>query len=271
MSTTTSESTKETRSSQAVPTWIASGILGLALGAGAMYLGLKSNDGLEKSKPATSGAAPTPAGASGGPMMGGGGMGGMGGGGMGMGGGMGGGGGGAGKRNLTSLVGKLELLSRSDVKLQVELNAEQAQKVAAQLQELDKAEKMTAEEAQTHLDALEALLTEEQKKTLGLISLPFGRPGAGGGGRGAAGRPGAGSTPPPMAGAPPGGAVPPAMMGGGMGGMGGGAADDNPFSQEANQKRLHDLLARLAPSSTPTESSPKAEPEKPDTPKEAAK
>lgn len=263
MSTTTPDLTKESRSSQSLPAWIASGVLGLALGAGAMYLGLKLSEDPNEAK-AVAGDAATPAAAPGGPMMGGGGMGGMGGGGMGMGGGMGGGGGGgAGKRNLTALVGKLELLSRSDVKLQVELDAEQAKKVATQLQELDKAEKMTAEEAQTHLDSLESFLTEEQKKTLGLISLPFGRSGPGGGGRGAAGRPGAGSPPPPMAGAPPGGAVPPMMMGGGMGGMGGGNPDENPFSQETNQKRLHDLLARLAPSSSSTESPAAAEGEKP--------
>lgn len=269
MSTATPDLTKESRSSQSLPAWIASGVLGLALGAGAMYLGLKLSEDPNEAK-AVAGDAATPAAAPGGPMMGGGGMGGMGmggmgGGGMGMGGGM--GGGGAGKRNLASLVGKLELLSRSDVKLQVELDAEQAKKVATQLQELDKAEKMTAEEAQTHLDALESLLTEEQKKTLGLISLPFGRPGPGGGGRGAAGRPGAGSPPPPMAGAPPGGDVPPMMMGGGMGGMGGGNPDENPFSQETNQKRLHDLLARLAPSSSSAESPAAAEGEKPQPPK----
>ena len=38
------------------------------------------------------------------------------------------------------------------------------------------------------------------------------------------------------------------MMGMGMG-MGGGNPDENPFTQEANQKRLHDLLARLSPES----------------------
>ena len=42
-------------------------------------------------------------------------------------------------------------------------------------------------------------------------------------------------------------------------GMGGGNPDENPFSQEVNQKRLRDLLTRLAPSaarvgdSSPTE------------------
>lgn len=266
MSATTPDSAKET-ASNALPTWIVSGVLGLALGAGAMFLGLKFSEKAEATKstaaptgsPTPGGGPPTPGG-----MM----MGGMGGGGMG--GGMGGGGGG-GKRNLTSLVGKLELLSRADLKLQVELDAEQAKKVAAKLQELDTAEKMTAEEAQSHLDALEGVLTEEQKQTLGLISLPFGRPGAGGSGRGAAGRPGAGTPPAPVVGGPPGGAAPPM----GMGGMGGGAPDENPFTQETNQKRLRDLLGRLVPASS-AEGSPaateteKPEAEKPASPKEDA-
>lgn len=34
-----------------------------------------------------------------------------------------------------------------------------------------------------------------------------------------------------------------------MGMMGGGNPDENPFSQEANQKRLRDLLSRLSPPS----------------------
>ena len=164
---------------------------------------------------------------------------------------MGGGGmgGGGGKRNLTSLVGKLELLSRPELKLPIELDQQQATKVAAKLEELQKAEKMTAEEAQNHLDALEALLTSEQKATLDLIGLPFGRAGAGGG-RGAAGRPGGRGASPPTANAPSGGGGPPmaAMMG--AGGPGGGSPDDNPFSQDANRQRLHDLLTRLAPSSS---------------------
>ena len=277
MSQTTPDVTKQSDGANSVPAWIASGILGLAVGAGGMYLGMNFI-GPEKPKSTvatkTTGGPPGPGqpggGAMMGPMMGGGGMG-MGGGGMG-GGGMGGGGfggGGGGKRNLTSLVGKLELLSRADVKLHVELDAEQAKKVAAKLEELDKAEKMTAEEAQARLDSLEALLTPEQKSTLDLIGLPFGRGGAGGGrgGLGAAGRPGAGTQPPPVAGAPPGGAVPPmAAMGGGAGG---GSPDDNPFTQEANQKRLRDLLSRLSPDSS-AKGSPEKTPESPAAEKPAA-
>jgi len=268
MSQTTPDVTKQSDGANSVPAWIASGILGLAVGAGGMYLGMNFI-GPENPKSTvaakTTGGRPGPGQPGGGPAMGGGGMGGAGmGGGMG-GGGMGGGGmggGGGGKRNLTSLVGKLELLSRADVKLHVELDAEQAKKVAAKLAELDKAEKMTAEEAQAHLDSLEALLKPEQKSTLDLIGLPFGRGGAGGGrgGLGAAGRPGAGTQPPPMAGAPPGGTVPPMAMG--AGGPGGGSPDDNPFAQEANQKRLRDLLGRLSPEASARDSTEKT-PESP--------
>ncbi|MGI8982093.1 MAG: hypothetical protein ACR2FY_22920 [Pirellulaceae bacterium] len=246
MTATTPDLSKPTGASQSVPAWIASGILGLALGAGAMFLGLQLYEETVATTDAAGGGAAPPVAGGGAPMMG---MGGMGGGGM--------GGGGGGKRNLTSLVGKLELLSRAELKLQIELDADQAKKVAGKLAEIDKAEKMTAEEAQSHLDALEALLTAEQKTTLGLISLPFGRQGGGGGGRGgglgAAGRPGGASAPPvpalegqqPRADAPP--------MPGVGGGMGGGSSDENPFTQEANQKRLKDLLGRLAPAAAAAE------------------
>jgi hypothetical protein len=159
---------------------------------------------------------------------------------------MGGGfGGGGGKRNLTSLVGKLELLSRPSLNLHLELDAEQAKKIALKLEELEKAEQMTGDEAQTHLEVLEDLLTAEQKETLGLIGLPFGRPGGG-----TAGRPGGGGQPAgggAGAGRPPAGG-PPIM------GMMGGPPDENPFTQEVNQKRLHDLLGRLSPTPADAES-----------------
>jgi hypothetical protein len=170
----------------------------------------------------------------GGPPGGGMGMGGMGGGGMGMGG-M--GGGPRGKRNLTQLVGKLELLTRG--KLDVALTPEQTVKMSAILAEMNQAEKMTADEAQTHLDTLEGLLTAEQKEIVESIGLPFGGRGGGPGG----GRPGGGGMGPP---------------GGGMGGpggmMGGGGPDDeNPFKQEANQKRLQDFLSRIKPAAAEAE------------------
>lgn len=257
MSESSNVSTEQCGPCNSVPGWIASGILGLVIGAGGTAVALRSYDSrIDRSgqgnpmTPAvdagrgaqvTPGAGmPAPSGG-GPPMMG---MGGMGMGGMG---GMGGGGfGGGGKRALTALVGKLELLSRANLKLHVELDAEQAKQIAAILAELEQTEKMTADEAQGHVEELERLLTPEQKETLSLVSLPFGGGGRGGGGRGgsAAGRPGGGGA--PGGGVPPGGGAPPMM---GMMGMGGGNPDENPFTQEVNQKRLRDLLGRLAPAS----------------------
>lgn len=151
---------------------------------------------------------------------------------MGMGGGMGmmmgGGGGPNGKRSLTNLVGKLELLTRGNLNLA--LDAEQAAKFASKLEELEKTDKLTADEAQKDFEELEGLLTPDQKAVVDAIGLPFG------GGRGGRGGPGGG----------PGGG-----MGGmmGRGGPPGGQDDENPFKQETNEKRLHDFLARLKPAS----------------------
>src|SRR5262249_30603425 len=180
--------------SNSLPGWVASGALGLAIGAAAAILGMhgygyrlpQAGGGEPAVQNANAGEVPVPGMPPGGiappsPMMG---MGGMGG--------MGGGFGGGGKRNLTSLVGKLELLSRPSLDLHVELDPEQARKIALKLEELEKAGKMTGDEAQAHLESLEDLLTADQKDTLGLIGLPFARPGGG-----AAGRPGGG---PPMMG-----------------------------------------------------------------------
>jgi hypothetical protein len=218
-----------------------SGVLGLAVGIGGTVLAVQSRPTSTNPPPvsnvsqqleAITLAAAAP-GRGGPPAMGGGappmGMGmGMG---MGM---MGMGGGGGGKRNLTSLVGKLELLSRPALNLRVELDPEQVKSIAEKLAAFDAAETMTADEAQTNLEALEALLTPEQKETLAAIGMPPG--GQGGGQRGGGGPPGGGP------GGPPGG--PPMGM---MMGMGGGSPDANPFAQETNQKRLRDLLARLQP------------------------
>ena len=239
MSTTSDTSTKQGESSGAVPAWIAAGLLGLAIGIGGTVLTMQGlgyttekHELTPASKASGPSPSPSPAGGGGAPPamgLGGGGMGGM----------MGGGGGAPGKRNLTSLVGKLELLSRPSLNLHVELSAEQAKSIAAKLAELDKSEKMTADEADEHLAALEELLTPEQKETLGLVGLPFGRPGGGAAGRPGAGAPGSGA---PAPGAPGSGAP-------GAGGPPGGSPDANPFAQETNQKRLRDLLGRLAPGS----------------------
>jgi hypothetical protein len=245
------------RAGDSLPAWISAGVVGLAVGIGGTYLafhnGMLSTAKASAATPTTAPPiGPPPGGGSmGGGMMGGG-MGGM----MGMGGGGGGGGGGA-KRSLTQLVGKLELLSRPDLKLNVDLAPDQTEKIAAKLDQLAKAEKMTGEEAEEHLADLEGVLSEEQKATLAQVGLP--PPPRGGGG----GRPGGGG--PPGAGGPPGGAPAPAM--GGMGGMMGSGPppDENPFGQEANQKRLSDLLGRLNPGAAAKEAATEDKKEEPKT------
>ena len=216
-----------------VPTWLGAGLIGLVLGAGGTLLVLRVYEG---NRVATADPADVQVVTTAPPM----GTGGMGGGGgmmsappMGMMG-MGGGGRPQEKTNLTSLVGKLEILTRES--LHVDLAPEQTGKIAEQLAKLDQAEKMTTEEAKEHLANLEALLTPDQKATLDSIGLPFRRPGGGAGGASGPGGPGG-----------PGGAMPGPMMGGGsMGGAG--SENDNPFKRETNQKRLRDLLTRIRPS-----------------------
>ncbi len=237
MSDSANVCTTQGAASRSCPGWIAGGILGLAAGlvGGALLLiygyGFRSPEWSVRTSniPGAGGGDAPPTMGMGGGMM------------MGMGGGP--GGGANGKRSLTALVGKLELLSRPDLTLRVELNAEQTEKVAAELAALNEAEKLTDDDAQSRLEVLEALLTAEQKAAIEAIGLP--RPGAGGppGGAPGAGPPGA--APPMMGMGMPGG-------GGGMMGMGGGAPDENPFAQETNQKRLKDLLARLKPAAAET-------------------
>lgn len=112
------------------------------------------------------------------------------------------------RRDLTALVGKLELCSRDDLRLKIEFEAAQAAEVAAELTKLERLERLTPEEAQGHVETLQALLTEEQTNVLNMVSLP--RPPAN----------------------PPAGALP-------------GMADANPFGFGRNHIRLQDLLARL--------------------------
>jgi hypothetical protein len=213
-----SDTTNSCCSSKGVPGWFASGLLGLIIGAGgtllAVYEGPLGNykNGMLKPDP----SAPPPA-----PPM-------MGGGGGGAGGGGGGGAAAAGKRTLTTLVGKLELLSRPDLNLHIQLDAEQSKAIAEKLAEFEKAESMSGEQAGENATALESLLTDAQKAIIASIGLPQNRP-AGGGGAGG-GAPAGGPPPAPAShGGPP---APP-------------NPDENPFSQETNKKRLQDLLGRL--------------------------
>jgi hypothetical protein len=114
------------------------------------------------------------------------------------------------KGTLSAFVGKLELLSRDNFALHLEFDKDQAAEIAAQLSALQAAKTLTAEEAGARLEKLQATLTPAQKSIVDGID--FHRPADGGG--------------PPMAAA---------------------AIDENPFAQEANEKRLKDLLARLKP------------------------
>ncbi|HET6879594.1 MAG TPA: hypothetical protein VFI31_05555 [Pirellulales bacterium] len=215
-----------------LPAWITAGVFGMVLGGVLTFLGmyfydyhlLTTDANVASASPGGGGGMGGGGGGGGGGMggMGGGGMGGggMGGGGMGgggIGGGMGSGGGGGGprgKRNLTTLVGKLDVASKGIV---FQLDQEQSAKLAALLAQLDQPEKMTQDEAQERCDALEALLTDEQKEALAIFELPrAARGGAGGAGGGGASGP-----------------------------AGGGPDESNPFEEEANLNRLQSLLGRL--------------------------
>jgi hypothetical protein len=131
----------------------------------------------------------------------------------------GGGGGGFGqqdkKRQLTSLVGKLDLLVEKPITLK--LTDEQKKKLRAQLEGLETQEKLSDEDAEKRLEALEAIL-EEQKPILDMVRI------AGEGGQGG-GRPGGGR---------PGGGRP-----------GSEQAPENPFGTERFGKVLPDLRVRL--------------------------
>ena len=188
-----------------VPDGLAKGILGFVLGAGVSFLGMHFYGPREyirvpipTEQPPSEGAVltmpgSTPGGTAAGPPAGGAVA------------------NGAGKRNLTALVGKLELLSRNDLRLHVDFEPEQAAKVAAELAELEAAKSLTADEAQSRLEALENSLTPEQKQIVDSIGMPSNRPAGGGPG----------------------------------GGMQGPAPDENPFTRETNEKRLKELLERL--------------------------
>lgn len=211
---------------QSVPAWMTAGILGVVLGGGATFLSMHFF--LYPPTPTFVMAGPPPG--MGGPPRGMGGpppgmdgtpegMGGM------MTGGPGGSGGARAKRDLTSLVGKLDLLSQG---VRVDLTPEQASELSEKLATLETAEKMTSDEAQENLEAIEASLTDEQKAAMASIDLPRPARSAGGGA--------------PMGmGGPPGGGQP---------------DDENPFRQETNQHRLTDLLTRLkgsAPEQAPAD------------------
>ena len=161
---------------------------------------------------------------------------GMGGSGMGMGGmGMGGGRPPRPKRDLTTLVRKVDLLT-GDVGLT--LSDEQVGSFLGCLADVETAETMSDDDAQAKHDEILALLDEDQKSRLEAISLPRRRPSGGPGGPGGGGSGGPG--------------------GGGPGGPGGGeqAEDANPFQEESNAAALTHLRERFGGTDEPAESKP---------------
>ena len=166
-------------------------------------------------------------------------MGGMGGGGGGMMGGMGGGGGGggmmggrgggsreSGKRDLTTLVRKLELLTGE---VSVKLSEEQIVSVTKKLVALGGEKSLNEEQAKAAYEELQELLTDVQQEQLKKISLPRSRGGRRGGGFGGGGR----SGPPPGAQT-------------GDGGSGEAEQEEgNPFTESANGKALLAFLERF--------------------------
>jgi hypothetical protein len=192
------------RNSKTISIWLGSVLVGLLLGS-ALTLGafrvreareamMFSASGEFALDPAAASSEPEPAGDAGG---------GMGGRAGGMGGGM---GGPNPRRDLATLVRKMELLT-GDIKMT--LSAEQCVSVAAALAGLDAAEDLSDDDAQTAHDALLASLDDGQKSLLDAIGLP---------------------RPPRGAGVPGGG--PP-------------APEANPFHQEVNTEALARLRTRL--------------------------
>lgn len=198
---------RQNRAKKDVAIWLASGVVGILLGAAAsaaIVRGMGYQVTLKPPAAPVETASGPAAGAGAAPAMGMPSGGGMGGGMMGM---MGGGGGQPqSKRQLTTLVRKLELLT-GDVA--ITLSPEQTTAIQTALSELSAIEKLTDDEAKDKHEKLLALLDEQQQAKQEAIGLPFRRGGGGMGG-----------------GAPP-------------------DPDANPFADEANAKALKSLRERL--------------------------
>ena len=237
------------RTGRTVIVWLAAGVLGVILGSIGSYAALRSAGyAVLKAPPLpipVAAAAPPEGMPSMGKMPGGmpgmgGGMPGMGGGTPGMGGGMGmmGMGGPQPKRDLASLVRKLDLLTGD---ITVTLTSQQAAAVTECLKDVEKAATMSDDEAKQRHEKLLAVFSDDQKERFSAIELPR---------RGGPGGPG---------------------MGGGMmgkGGMGGGPKQDpdqNPFQQESVAKALKSLRDKLAAKANPEPPKPDAAASKPAT------
>jgi hypothetical protein len=151
--------------------------------------------------------------------------------------GMGGSGGSRVKRNLTTLVQKLDLLTGG---IDITLTAEQAAAVKDCLKDVEKSAKMSDDDAQAKHDQLVEALSQNQMACLQAIELPQ-----------------------------------PAPEGGMPGMMGSGASsnqdkDQNPFQQDAEGKAVKSLRERLASKGTaPKAETSKAPPAKAEAPKAA--
>jgi len=237
------------RSQKTALGWLAAALLGVLLGAAGSYAAARlSGYEMMKSLPvvvSTEGGEAPQAGGPPGPV--GGKMTGMGGGSPGKGGGMPGMGGMGGgppaprpKRDLTTLVRKLELLTGD---IGITLSPTQAAAIADCLKDVEKAESMSDDEAKAKHEKLLSLLDDAQKSRVAAIELPR----------------------PPRAGGP-GGAGPGSPGGAGPGGKGPGGAGPagpsqdpsaNPFKQEADAKALGGLRQRLAPKGEAGKTPPK--------------
>ena len=203
--------------------WLAAGIVGILLGSAGSYA-LVSAAGyvvipVSKMAPAADAVGNSTAAAPAAPAIGGGGMGGMG---M--------GGGPNPKRDLTSLVRKLNLLTDD---IAIKLSPDQTTALLKGLSGVDAAEKFSDDDAKKMYDELFAVLGDDQKAKLDAVGLPGGRGGGGGGGRG------------PGGGGPGGGGGPP-------------TPDANPFSLENNLTALKSFRNRFdAAQPAPTDSAEK--------------
>jgi hypothetical protein len=216
----------------AVPTALATVVVGLVLGGAGGYYGRASQE------------TPHVAATSGGGMGGG-----MGGGGMGMMGGMGGRGGGGGgqqaspSRDLTGLVRNLATMEKVQNK---GLSADQKKALLPVLKQIQSADKLTDKDCEAKLASIQGILSSDQKDALKSLQPQRGGRGGGGGvGRGGGGG-GAGG---PRATSAFTSAGPPGGGGGGGRGGGGGAEPDKPFANERNKQALDDLLGAVGGSS----------------------
>lgn len=201
----------------AVPTWLAAGLIGVALGAAG---GINYQSWTGKA----AGAPAPPA------------VGGRGGAGGGMRGGMGGGQQRPGTLGLVRAVGALHTLEKARGK---ELTADQKAKLKPLLASLSGDVTLNEEQAEAKLNEVKAVLNADQQALLeDMTARPGGRGGGGGGRGGGGGYPG-GGYPGSGRGGGGRGSYPGSGMGGGQG------SPDKPFAEGRSKERLQELLELL--------------------------